>query len=120
MTAIRLHRVYDGPPPAGQVYLVDRVWPRGVRKDDLPGCRWLRDIAPSTQLRTWFGHRPERWEEFRDRYLAELDNASGKAAAALTELVDAASQGDVTLLFGARDRERNNAVVIREWLGRRR
>lgn len=111
---IGVRRVYDvgSDPPAGATFLVDRVWPRGVRKDDLELTAWLKDIAPSTELRRWFGHEPERFAEFRVRYRRELDaNRAG-----LEPLLAAAREGPVTLLYAARDEEHNNAVVLREYL----
>ena len=112
MHQIEVARVYDDELPAGRRFLVDRVWPRGVRKEDLRLDGWLRDVAPSTELRRWFGHDPDRWEEFRHRYAEELD----AHPAGLRLLLDAARGGDVVLLFGAKDIERNNAVVLREHL----
>lgn len=108
---IQLKRVYD--PVArgdGTRVLVDRVWPRGMRKEQAAVDRWLRDVAPSSELRKWFGHDPERWPEFKRRYREEL--AAGPAV--LYGLIDLCRDGTVTLLFGARDRERNQAVVLRE------
>src|SRR5579884_4010749 len=76
---IRLSRIYDHEPKgSGRRFLVERLWPRGVRRDDVELDGWLKDVAPSTELRKWFGHRPERWTEFRERYIAELD-ASAEA-----------------------------------------
>lgn len=112
MGPIRIRRVYDDPPGEGMVFLVDRVWPRGVRKDDLRLDGWLRDVAPSDELRRWFGHRPERFAEFAERYRAELDAARD----ALRPLLDAAEKGPVTLLYSARDTEHNQAVVLRDYL----
>jgi uncharacterized protein YeaO (DUF488 family) len=111
---VRLARVHDpdalrGPGPR---FLVERLWPRGVRRADLPLDGWLRDVAPSTELRRWFGHDPARWDEFRRRYLAEL----AAAPEACRPLLDAARAGQVTLLYSARDREHNSAVVLREHL----
>jgi uncharacterized protein YeaO (DUF488 family) len=111
---IVVHRVYDRPYPAGQAFLVDRLWPRGVRKDALQGIRWLKDLGPSNELRRWFGHDPSLWDEFRHRFAAELD-AHPDALAPLAEAVHA---GDVVLLYGARDTEHNNAVALREYLAR--
>jgi uncharacterized protein YeaO (DUF488 family) len=112
MGRILLARAYDDDIPAGRRFLVDRVWPRGVSKDDLHLDAWLKDAAPSADLRTWFGHDPARWEEFRRRYGEELD-AHPEAWAPLREAVRA---GDVVLLFGAKDTEHNNAVVLRDHL----
>jgi len=109
---IEVARVYDEELPEGRRFLVDRVWPRGVRKEALHLDGWLRDVAPSTELRRWFGHDPERWGEFHRRYTAEL------AAAPDTwrPLFEAARAADVVLLYGAKDTARNNAVVLRDHL----
>jgi len=112
MGRILLARAYDDEIPAGRRFLVDRVWPRGVTKEDLHLDGWIRDAAPSTELRRWFGHDPARWEEFRRRYSAELD-ARPEAWAPLRE---AAAHGDVVLLFGAKDTEHNQAVALRDYL----
>jgi uncharacterized protein YeaO (DUF488 family) len=109
---IRMHRAYDGPSAHRPAFLVDRVWPRGVHKDELRLDGWFREVAPSTELRRWFGHRFERWTGFRERYLAELDAHPDVAA----PLLDAATSGSVTLIYGARDIQHNNAVVLAEWL----
>jgi uncharacterized protein YeaO (DUF488 family) len=108
---VEVARVYDELPP-GRRFLVERLWPRGVRREDLEPAEWLRDVAPSTELRRWFGHDPERWAEFRRRYTAELEAAPD----AWRPLADAAATGPVVLLFSARDREHNNAVVLRDFL----
>jgi uncharacterized protein YeaO (DUF488 family) len=110
--AIGIQRVYEAGSVAGAVFLVDRVWPRGVRKSDLRIDDWLRDVAPSTELRQWFGHRPERFAEFRERYRQELDDRPE----AVRPLLEAARRGPVTLLYSARDTEHNQAVVLREYL----
>lgn len=110
---VRLKRVHD--PIAdddGVRVLVDRVWPRGIRKDALGHDHWLKDLAPSTELRKWFGHDPEKWRTFRQRYCKELD-AVPEAVGPLLEMV---RHGRVTLLFAARDREHNQAVVLRDYL----
>ncbi|SNS65865.1 Uncharacterized conserved protein YeaO, DUF488 family [Sphingomonas laterariae] len=114
--AIRIKRVYE-PPAAedGQRILVDRVWPRGVRRDDAALALWLKDIAPSTELRRWFGHDPARWAEFRRRYRAELDAMPSVVA----RLRDLAAAGDVTLLYGARDTAHNQAVALADYLADR-
>jgi uncharacterized protein YeaO (DUF488 family) len=109
---IRLRRVYDPPSPEdGLRILVDRLWPRGLSKAEAALDRWMKDIAPSTELRIWFGHDPDRWPEFRRRYTAELQQNAG-----VDELRELARQGRVTLLFGARDTEHNDAVVLRDVL----
>ena len=113
MGAIRVGRVYDRESlPEGRRFLVERLWPRGVRRSELELDAWLRDVAPSTELRRWFGHDPQRWEEFRRRYSAELDAAPQHWQA----LVDAAAAGPVVLLYSARDEEHNNAVALRDYL----
>lgn len=112
---VDIRRVYDAVPErpgAGTVFLVDRVWPRGIAKDSLDHDEWVRDVAPSPELRTWFGHKVERWEEFRQRYRAELD----ARPEALRPLFEAAQQGPVTLLYAARDTEHNHARVLRDYL----
>ena len=113
MGAIHVARVYDRASlPGGRRFLVERLWPRGVRREDLGLDDWLRDVAPSTELRRWFGHDPDRWEEFRRRYTAELD----ACPEVWQPLVDAARTGPVVLLFSARDEERNSAVALRDYL----
>ncbi|HEY8375429.1 MAG TPA: DUF488 domain-containing protein [Nannocystis sp.] len=109
----RIKRTYD--PPAredGYRYLVERLWPRGIKKDDLALDAWLKDIAPSTELRKWYAHQVERWPEFRRRYRAELD----KNRDALAPLLEAGHHGNVTLLYSAADEQHNSAVVLREYL----
>lgn len=110
---VHVLRVYDDPGRRrGRLFLVERLWPRGVRKEDLADATWLREVAPSAELRMWFGHDPRRWEEFRARYRAELEGA--QAGAALRELRREAGDGEVTLLYSARDEEHNSAVVLAE------
>ncbi|HEX9809694.1 MAG TPA: DUF488 family protein [Alphaproteobacteria bacterium] len=116
MARIRLKRIYD--PPAredGHRVLVERLWPRGLSKDRAALDAWLKDVAPSDGLRRWYGHVPDRWPEFRQRYRVEL--------AGRRDLVDRllaqAAKGPVTLLFAARDGERNSAVVLKSVLERR-
>jgi len=110
---IQTRRAYD-PPRRGDGYraLVDRVWPRGVSKDELELDEWRKEIAPSTPLRKWFGHDPERWQEFQKRYFAELDAKPD----AVRELVKRARQGRLTLVFGARDVDHNQAVALSSYL----
>lgn len=113
MAVVRLSRVHDHEPnEAGKTFLVERLWPRGVRKDAVRLDGWLKDVAPSTELRTWFRHDPEKWEEFRRRYAAELD-ANHES---WRPLMDAIAEGEVTLLYSSRDREHNNAVALRDYL----
>ncbi len=110
---IQVKRVYD--PPAkkdGQRYLVDRLWPRGVKKDSLRLQGWVRPVSPTDKLRQWFHHDPVKWPEFRRRYAAELE----EHPEAWQPLMDAARQGDITLVYGASDAEHNNAVVLKEFL----
>jgi uncharacterized protein YeaO (DUF488 family) len=110
--AILLSRVYDREPrPTGAVYLVERLWPRGMRRDQLALDGWLKDAAPSTELRQWFGHDPRKWAEFRRRYVVELD-LHRQSWQPLLAGVD----GDVILLYSSRDREHNNAVALRDYL----
>ena len=113
---IQLKRAYDLPSADdGARFLVDRLWPRGVRKEALEIVAWLRNVAPSTELRKWFGHDPEKWPEFQQRYRAELaDNAD-----AWQPLLDAARAGTVTLVYGAKDTEHNDAVVLKALLEER-
>lgn len=113
---IWVKRVYT---PAGRQdgarVLVDRVWPRGVSKEAAQIDEWLRDAAPSTALRKWFGHDPDRWEEFQRRYAKELDAAT----AAVERLAGYARRGRLTLVYGARDEQHNNAVALKAYLERR-
>ncbi|MGH6812427.1 MAG: DUF488 domain-containing protein [Methylocella sp.] len=110
---IKLKRVYEAPAATDGIrVLVDRLWPRGLKKADVASDRWMKDLAPSGELRRWFGHDPARWEEFRRRYSAELR----AHAALLQELRDLARSGQVTLLFGARDETHNEAVALRDQL----
>jgi uncharacterized protein YeaO (DUF488 family) len=114
---IHIERAYSGRHGTGGArYLVDLLWPRGVTKGDLHLDGWLRELAPSAALRQWFGHDPERWAEFEARYWKELDAKPD----ALEPLVAAARAGDLTLVFGAKDEEHNNAVALRDYLTQRR
>ncbi len=114
---IRLKRAYDPPAPDDGVrILVDRLWPRGLRKADAVIDRWEKEIAPSAALRRWFGHDPARWDEFRRRYRDEL---SGRAVA-LDEIRALARDGRVTLVYAARDERHNHALVLRDMLASER
>jgi uncharacterized protein YeaO (DUF488 family) len=111
--ALTVARVHDGDPDDGAArYLVDRLWPRGVRRDSLRLTAWLPDVAPGSELRRWFGHDPSRWAEFRRRCSAELDDRP----ATWRPLAEAVRSGSVTLLHAARDTEHDNAVVLRDHL----
>lgn len=112
-----LKRAYEPPSEKdGRRVLVDRVWPRGVSKEALQLDAWYRDLAPSTQLRKWFGHDPERWPDFKKRYSAELRRPELRER--LQELAALGKRGKVTLVFGARDEEHNQAIVLRDVLKR--
>lgn len=112
---IRLKRAYENAAPDdGQRFLVERLWPRGVRKAALPLDGWLKSAAPSPGLRKWFGHDPGKWAEFRRRYFAELKQHE----AALAPLREAIRAGPVTLVYGSRDTEHNAAVALRDFLSR--
>lgn len=116
---VSIRRVYE-PPEGSDGYrvLVDRVWPRGQRKDELALDEWAKDLAPSTGLRKWFGHDPERWEGFRERYRAELDTPEARER--MRALVEAAGERRITLVYSAKDERHNQAVVLRELLSRLR
>jgi len=106
---IRVKRVYEKPAAADGVrVLVERLWPRGVRKADARVDRWMKEVAPSTELRKWFGHDPARWEEFVRRYTAELRERPDE----LAELRRLARAGTLTLVYAARDETHNSAVVL--------
>lgn len=110
---IQIRRAYDPPSRSdGYRILVDRVWPRGVSKQDLALDEWRKEIAPSTRLRQWFGHDPERWEGFQQRYFAELEQKQD----AVRDLVKRARQGRITLVYGARDPDHNQAVALTAYL----
>ncbi len=110
---VKTKRIYD-PPAAGDGtrILVDRLWPRGLTKEDARIDEWLKEIAPSNELRKWFGHDPAKWKEFRSKYLEELR----QQGPLLEELKGKARRGTVTLLFAAKDADHNNAVVLKELL----
>jgi len=115
MLKVAIKRVYEQPETSdGKRILVDRLWPRGLSKEKAQLALWLKEVAPSDELRRWFGHDPEKFAEFRSRYKAEL--SSGAAKEKLDELRALAQQEPVTLLFAARDTAHNNAVVLRDEL----
>ena len=113
---IRIKRAYE--PRArgdGRRVLVERLWPRGMKKEALAADEWMKDVAPSTPLRQWFGHRPQRWKEFRRRYEKELNSNPD----AWAPILDASRRGAVTLLYSAHDVEHNGAVVLCDYLAAR-
>lgn len=111
---IQVKRAYEPLSSGdGKRFLVERLWPRAVRKDELLIDAWLKDVAPSTELRQWFSHDPAKWMEFRRRYFRELDTNP----AVWQPLLDAASGGQkVTLIYSARDTKHNNALALRDYL----
>jgi uncharacterized protein YeaO (DUF488 family) len=110
---IRVKRVYDPPSPDdGMRVLVDRLWPRGLSREKAHVDLWLKELAPSTELRKWFNHEPEKWDEFRRRYLQELQ----QQPEALAHAIDAMGTGPVTLVFGAREARYNDAVALRDFM----
>ncbi len=116
MKAIQTRRVYDPlAPDDGARLLVDRLWPRGVKKEKLQLAGWLKEVAPSDSLRQWFHHDPTKWEEFQSRYSDELE----KNRQAWQPILQAARNGNVTLLYAAKDAERNNAVALKAFLERK-
>ena len=110
---IAIHRVYDHGRTHGTRFLVERLWPRGIKKDALQFSAWLKDVAPSDALRRWFHHDVAKWAEFRRRYRIELDQHPD----AWAPIAAAARAGDVVLLYSSRDTEHTNAVVLRDYLG---
>lgn len=115
---VKLKRAYESPTEDdGNRYLVDRLWPRGIAKEDAQLSDWLKDLAPSEGLRKWFGHDPQRWGEFKRRYKLELHAAAKEKI--LMDLAQSAKAGNITLVFAAKDTEHNNAVVIKEILERK-
>lgn len=112
---VDIRRVYDAPEgDEGLRVLVDRLWPRGVRKDELQYDLWEKDIAPTPALRKWFGHSPERWEEFHDKYRKEL--AQPQVQERLKAIVKEAGKRKITLLYGARDPDHNHVLILAQTL----
>jgi len=110
---LNIKRVYDATDPAdGTRILVDRLWPRGLTKEKAKVDLWLKEIAPSAGLRKWFGHDPAKWTEFKKRYRAELNENT----ASVSTLKDQIKKGTTTLVYGAKDEEHNDAVLLREYL----
>jgi uncharacterized protein YeaO (DUF488 family) len=113
---IRVKRVYEAAAKAdGKRYLVDRMWPRGIKKDAVSIEAWLKELGPSTELRKWFGHEPARWTEFKKRYFKELEHKEEIWA----PIRSAAGKHTVTLVYSARNEEHNQAVALREFLDSR-
>ena len=114
---LKTKRVYEPAEPGdGLRFLVDRLWPRGIKKEALEMKAWLKDVAPSPALRKWFSHDPAKWAEFQRRYRAELEAHPD----AWQPILKAAKQGNVTLLYSARDTEHNSAVLLKEFLEEQR
>lgn len=112
MKSIKIKRVYEARDPGdGKRILIDRLWPRGLTKEKASVDLWLKEIAPSAELRKWFGHDPEKWEEFKTKYRAELRENNAQ----VQHLKDELENGNVTLVYGAKDEEHNDAVVIQEY-----
>lgn len=115
MTDIQLKRAYEAPACSdGLRILVDRIWPRGVKKEDAEITEWLKDLAPSTELRKWFGHEPEKWPEFQKRYLSEIKSTDSEGLQKLGEYLKGNDR--VTLVFAAKDTEHNNAVALKQYV----
>ncbi len=109
---IRIKRVYEAPNKQdGKRILIDRLWPRGLTKEKAKVDAWLKDIAPSTELRKWFNHDSQKWPEFQKRYCKELDDNTS-----VDELRNQLSKGPATLIYGAKDTEHNDAVVLKNYL----
>ena len=110
---IKLKRVYEsGASDDGARFLVERLWPRGIKKSALPIDAWLKDVAPTTKLRQWFAHDPHKWSDFRERYFREL----GANPQAVEPIITAAKRGNVTLLYSSHDTEHNNAVALKDYI----
>jgi uncharacterized protein YeaO (DUF488 family) len=113
---LKIKRAYKAAARSdGKRFLVERLWPRGIKKSDLQIDSWLKDVAPSTELRRWFSHDPARWQKFRRRYFAEL----GRNPQSWQPIIEAARQQTVTLIYSAHDSEHNNAVALRDYLANR-
>jgi uncharacterized protein YeaO (DUF488 family) len=109
---IKIERIYGASRSSGFKILVDRLWPRGLSKDKVDLDLWLKEIGPSNDLRKWFGHDPDKWNEFRRRYFNELDQKEEL----VNQIISRAKEDDIVLLFGAKDEEHNNAVALKEYI----
>ncbi|MBI4533372.1 MAG: DUF488 family protein [Candidatus Melainabacteria bacterium] len=117
MVQIDVQRVYDfNARSSSQCFLVDRLWPRGMKKEALKGVVWLPEVAPSTALRKWFSHDVEKWQEFMSQYFKELDDNS----ATWQPILEAGKAGAITLLYGAKDTKHNQAIALKAYLERLR
>jgi uncharacterized protein YeaO (DUF488 family) len=113
---IKIKRIYESPSAGdGFRVLVDRLWPRGLSKEKAKVDLWLREISPSNELRKWYGHDPEKWGEFKQRYYQEI----GSKQEAIDLLLKKAKKGTTTLLYGSKEEKLNNAVALKEYLGKR-
>ena len=113
---ISTKRAYEKPGKQdGMRVLVDRIWPRGIGKDEAHIDRWLKDVAPTNELRKWFNHEPQKWKEFKNKYFQELEGKSE----ALEELLEMVHGGRITLVYGAKDQQHNNAIALKEYLENR-
>ncbi len=113
---IQIKRVYDPPSASdGERFLIDQLWPRGLKKSNVKVKGWVKSVAPSNELRRWFAHDPAKWTEFQRRYSAELD----AKPEAWRPLLEKAGEHDLTLVFSARDTEHNNAVALKSYLEKR-
>ncbi len=113
---IGVKRVYEPPAASdGTRFLVDHLWPRGLKKEEVKVKSWIKAVSPSNELRHWFGHEPAKWIDFQRRYFAELD----QKPETWQPLLEAAREGDITLVFSARDEEHNNAVALKSYLEKR-
>jgi len=110
---IEIKRIYDEPERSdGFRVLMDRLWPRGLRKDQVKVDVWMKEIAPSNELRKWFGHEPEKWAEFKRRYFKELDSKKDL----VDSIRDKSKKGKIVLLYGAKEERFNNAVALKEYI----
>lgn len=113
---IHIKRAYEPPDSSDGIrILVDRLWPRGLKKQDLSITDWIKEVGPSNELRRWFGHKPERWRSFLSKYFRELDEKQAE----WQPILDKARRHRVTLIYGAKDTEHNNAVALRQYLERK-
>ncbi len=109
---IKIERVYNVSESDSFRILVDRLWPRGLAKKKAKLDLWLKEIGPSNELRKWFGHDPNKWDEFKDKYFQELDQKEEQ----IDQIAAKAREGDIILLFGAKDKEHNNAMALKEYI----